>query len=356
MKAARIPRFGPPTVFSIDDIPTPIPGPHDALVRIKACGVNRMDTELRAGVYGGEPLASFIFGESIRLPHLPGIEPAGIIEAVGTAVSHLKPGDFVVPHSHLSCGLCEHCLGGADNACAAIQVLGVQTPGQGGYAEFMVWPASHLISFGDPLSFESAAALLVNYGPVWHGLVDRAGLTRGETLVVTGAAGGCGHAALDIARHLGTTTIAITRSTEKSEALRSAGADHVVIDSGTGDWADDVIELTDGRGADCVLELVGAATWSQSIHAAASRGRVVVIGSHSGMNVTLNLGAVFSKNLSLAGVTRASRGAMEKVVRNAEAGRLHPSVGHSFTLDRVSEAHQLMDTDQHTGKIVLTMG
>ena len=110
-----------------------------------------------------------------------------------------------------------------------------------------------------------------------------------------------------------------------------------------------------GRGADCVLELVGAATWSQSIQAAGSRGRVVVIGSHSGLNVQLNLGAVFSKNLSIEGITRANRSSMEEVVRRAEAGKLNPSIGHIVLLEQVSEAHRLMDTNAHTGKIVLSV-
>ncbi|MFP6681502.1 MAG: zinc-binding dehydrogenase [Gammaproteobacteria bacterium] len=355
MKAARIPRFGAPEVFTVDDIPLPLIGLDEALIRIKACGVNRMDTELRAGIYGGEPLEKFFFGKNIQLPHLPGIEPSGIVESVGAAVADLEPGTFVLPHSHLSCGRCKDCLAGYDNACAEIRVLGVQTPGQGGYAEYLAWPATHLIPFSHALSFETASALLVNYGPVWFGLLERAQLKQGETMVVTGAAGGCGHAALDIGRHVGVRSIAITRSENKAHALRGAGANDIVIDRGDESWADEVMDLTEGRGADCVLELVGAATWSQSIQAARSRGRVVVIGSHSGLNVHLNLGAVFSKNLSIEGITRANRRSMEEVVHRAEAGKLNPSIGHVLLLEQVSEAHRLMDTNAHTGKIVLSL-
>ena len=355
MKAARIPRFGGPEVFSLDEIPTPVPAAGEALVRIKACGVNRMDTELRAGVYGGVPLREFFFGKSIVLPHLPGVEPAGIVESVEDKATTLEAGMRVIPHSHLSCGECEQCRAGYDNACAQIRVLGVQTPGQGGYAEFFSWPASHLLPFSDKLSFSDAAALLVNYGPVWFGLTERAGLKRNDTVLVTGAAGGCGHAALDIARHVGAHAIALTRSPDKVAALRAAGAGHVVIDRGDQQWPDEVSALTDGRGADCVVELVGAATWDGSIKSAASRGRIVVIGSHSGLRVALNLGEVFGKNLSIEGITRANRSAMEQVLRHAEDGRLHPTISHILPLAEVAEAHRLMDTDGHTGKIVLTM-
>ncbi|MDA0824106.1 MAG: zinc-binding dehydrogenase [Proteobacteria bacterium] len=162
-------------------------------------------------------------------------------------------------------------------------------------------------------------------------------------------------AALDIGRLTGCRTIAVTRSAHKADALIEAGATDVVIDSGEEAWAEDVLQLTDGCGADCVLELVGAATWSQSAQAAGSRGRVVVIGSHSGLNVALNLAQLFSKNLTVMGVTRANRRSMEHVVRNAESGLLRPHIGHSIALENVSEAHRLMDTDSHTGKIVLTL-
>ena len=355
MKAARIPQFGAPDVFRIDEIPQPEAKPGEALIRIKACGVNRMDTELRAGVYGGQPLADFFFGKNIQLPHIPGVEPAGIIETIHAATTELVPGTRVVPHSHLSCGTCPQCRAGYDNACAEIQVLGVQTPGCGGYAEYFTWPAEGLIPFSEALSFEQAAALLVNYGPVWFGLTERAGLKKGETVVVTGAAGGCGHAALDIARMSGARAIAVTRSPDKAAALRDAGADVVVIDRAGENWAEAVLEWTAGRGADCVVELVGAATWPRSLEAAALRGRIVVIGSHSGLNVDLNLGQLFGKNLSIEGITRANRSAMEHLVRLAEQGELRPHIGHTLPLANVAEAHRLMDADEHTGKIVLTL-
>ena len=355
MKAARIPQYGAPEVFRIDEIPLPEPTAGEALIRIKACGVNRMDTELRAGVYGGQPLSDFFFGKNIQLPHIPGVEPAGIIESIAAVRSKLEPGTRVVPHSHLSCGSCRQCRAGYDNACPEIQVLGVQTPGRGGYAEYFAWPTSSLIPFNDALSFEQAAALLVNYGPVWFGLIDRAGLKQGETVVVTGAAGGCGHAALDIARMAGARAIAVTRSPAKVAALRAAGADTVVIDRPDVNWADAVLELTSGHGADCVVELVGAATWQRSLAAAAVRGRIVVIGSHSGLKVDLNLGQLFGKNLSIEGITRANRAAMENLVRLAEQGKLRPHIGHTLPLAEVAGAHRLMDADEHTGKIVLTL-
>lgn len=355
MQAARIPHFGPPDVFTLDDIPRPTLGAAEALVRIKACGVNRMDTELRAGVYGGLPLSDFFFGQHIELPHIPGIEPAGLVEAINGPAFGIEPGMRVVPHSHLSCGVCVHCRAGFDNACPHIRVLGVQTPGCGGYAEYFAWPTSHLIPFSAALSFTQAAALLVNYGPVWFGLIERARLRAGETVVVTGAAGGCGHAALDIARLIGARAIAVTRSADKVAALKAAGAESVIVDQDGEDWSRAVLELTAGRGAHVVLELVGAATWQNSIRSAASRGRILVIGSHTGLSVALNIGELFGKNLSIEGITRANFAAMSHLVELAGQGRLKPHVEHVFPLAQVADAHRLMDASQHIGKIVLTM-
>jgi len=353
MRAARIHRFGPPETLRVDDIPVPTPGPGEALVRIHACGVNRMDTELRAGVYGGEPLANFFFGRDLVLPHILGIEPAGVV--VSATDGGLTPGTRVVPHSHLACGRCAQCIAGFDNACPQIRVLGVQTPGQGGYAEYFTWPSARLLPFAETLEFTTAAALLVNYGPVWFGLVERAGLRPGDTLLVTGASGGCGHAALDIGRLFGARTIAVTRARDKTAALTEAGADEVVIDEGDQRWAEAVAELTGGRGADCVVELVGAATWTQSVRACAIRGCIVVIGSHTGLAVDLNLGEVFGKNLAIHGITRANQAAMARMLRLAERGRLRPVVTERIPLERAADAHRLLESGRHTGKLVLTM-
>lgn len=355
MKAMLIERFGPPSVLVEHELPQPVPGPGEALIRIHACGVNRMDTELRAGTYGGEPLQGFFFGRDVVLPHLAGIEPAGEVVALGEGAAGVAIGEHVVPHSHLACGHCRHCLAGHDNACASIKVLGVQTPGKGGYAQFLAWPAARLMRFGAGLPFTTAAAVTVNYGPVWCGLVERAGLLPGETLLVTGAAGGCGHAAIDLGRLLGARVIAVTRSPDKVAGLRAAGAEEVVVSAGPG-WHAEVLALTQGAGADVVCELVGAANWADSVSAAAQRGRVVVIGSHGGLHAALNLGEVFGKNLAILGVTRASQPAMARVMQLAERGRLHPAISAVLPLAQAAEAHRRMETGEFSGKLVLEMG
>lgn len=354
MKAMTIREFGGPDVLRWEELPTPKTRADEALVKVSAVGLNRMDVELRAGIYGKEKLTDFYFGKLIEFPHIPGIEPVGTVEVVGEGVDALQAGQRVIPHSHLSCGSCRHCLDGWDNACANIRVLGVQTKQQGAYAEYFTWPASKLIPLPDALSDQDAAALLVNYGPVWFGVKERARLEPGETLLVTGASGGCGHAAIDIGRLLGARVIATAGSDEKLAELRERGAD-VVIDYRGDAIADAVMEATGGLGADVVCELVGADTWSDSVTAAGLRGRVVVIGSHGGLRASLNLGEVFGKNLQIIGVTRANQATMTKLVGLAARGLLQPYVWKTLPLTEAGEAHQLMEQRQHSGKIVLTV-
>lgn len=353
MKAMTLREFGAPDVLTWEEISTPEPTAGQALVRTTAVGVNRMDVEMRSGIYGKEKLTDFYFGKHMEFPHVLGIEPVGVVESIGDAVTNVQPGQRVIPHSHLSCGSCEHCLEGWDNACPNIRVLGVQTKQQGGYAQYFAWPSQQLIPLPESLSDRAAAALLVNYGPVWFGLMRRAQLQPGDTLLVTGATGGCGHAAIDIGRLVGATVIATAGSEEKLAELRERGAD-IVINYRQEGIADAVMAATRGRGADVVCELVGADTWPESLAAAGLRSRLVVIGSHGGINASLNLGLVFAKNLQIIGVTRANQATMAKLVALAGNGHLHPHVWKTLPLTEAPEAHRLMEQRRHSGKIVLT--
>ncbi len=349
MKAIRMHEFGPPESLRYDDVETPTPGPGEALVRVHAVGVNRMDVEMRAGVYGKEKLTDFYFGQMMEFPHILGIEPAGVVEAVGEGVAGLAAGDRVVPHSHLSCGECPQCLAGQDNACPQIQVLGVQTTGRGGYAEYFTWPAELLIPLPDSVGFDKAASLLVNYGPVWTGLIERARVRPGDKVLITGATGGCGHAAVEIAKLAGGEVFALGGSEEKLAELAKLGATPIDYRGG---FAERVQEAT-GGGADVVLELVGAETWGESLASVRPRARIAVVGSHGGIAAELNLGLLFALNMEIYGVTRANRAAMAKLVELAGAGRLDPTVWKTLPLERAAEAHRLMDERKHSGKIVL---
>lgn len=352
MKAVRIHQFGPPESLRLDDVDVPQPGPGEALVRTRAVGVNRMDVEQRAGAYGKASIMDFYFGQAMEFPHTPGIEPVGVVEALGDRVTSVQVGDRVIPHSHKSCGKCVECIAGHDNACPEIAVLGVQTPGIGGYSEYFVWPAELLMQLPESVSFETSAGLLVNYGPVWTALIERAMVRPGETVLVTGATGGCGHAAVEIGRLAGARVLALGGSDEKLRELESLGAEPIDYRRNV---SDQVRAATNGRGAEVVLELVGADTWADSLASIAPRGRLVVVGSHGGIKAEINLGMLFALNLQVHGATRLNRAAAAELVRLLGAGSLNPSIWKVLGLADAPEAHTLMDRRLHSGKIVLAV-
>lgn len=357
MRAVRFHEFGKPEVLQVDEVATPEPGPGEVLIKNHAAGINRMDVEMRAGVYGGEPLQDFYFGKSVELPFILGVEPAGEIAAVGEGVPKdlAKVGSRVTIHTHQHCGVCKQCKEGWDNACPSIAVFGVQTRNAGAYAEYFTTDYRQLIPLPDSVSYPEAAALQANYGPVFTG-ARLSNILPGDLVLVVGATGGVGVAAIQMAQLMGASVLATAGSPEKAKLLRERLGlrdEEIILHSEEG-IAETTMARTGGAGADVVYELVGSPTWTESLDAAGIRGRVVCIGSHGGMRAETNLGNVFGKNLQIFGVTRANRSSMERLVLLCGEGKLSPAIT-TFPLEQAVEAHRLMEANSQFGKIVLTM-
>lgn len=352
--ATRLHSFTGSAGLRYEEIDVADPGPGEVRVRVHACAVNRMDTELVKGEYGGISLENFYFGKGDLLPHTPGIEPTGVIEAVGAGVSGVAEGDRVLVHSQFTCGTCEYCRRSQENLCADIRVLGVQTPRLGGWAEALVVPAANIIPLPASLSFSEGATIEVNIGTAWWMLNERVKVRPTDTVLIAGAAGGVGSAAVQIAKLCGATVIAAAGDDARLEQLRPLGADHVV-NYRTHDLAERVLELTGGRGASVAVDTVGKATWDGLIGALGAGGRLVNCGAHTGLVVDLNLGLLFAKNLTLMGSTRAPRWAMEETVRLVGDGKIKAVISETLPLERAAEAVDRMESRQHFGKLVLTM-
>lgn len=353
MKAIRMHNFDGPESLKYEEVDTQEPGPGEVQVRIEACGVNRMDSELVKGEYGGLDLAEFWFGDIDLFPHIPGIEPAGVVETVGDGVTAVSEGDRVVAHSQFTCGDCEWCHQGLDNACPEIAVLGVQTPGVGGFAESIVLPEENVLQLPDGISLEHAASTCVQFGTAWW-MLRRIGLEPGETLLVTGASGGVGHALTQIGEFTGATVIGTTTSESKTDWIEEQGADEVIHAPGN-EFGEEVRALTDGDGVDVVGEAVGAATWSASVDSLAMRGRLILCGAHSGQEASLNLGNLFGKQIELYGTTRAPRFAMEQTLELIADGAFEPVITDRYPLEETPTALQRMEDRDHVGKMVVTM-
>ncbi len=341
MRAVRIHEHGGPERLLLEEVPAPAPGPDQARVRLSAAGLNHLDIWVRRGIPG------------IRypLPLIPGCDGAGVVAETGPAVSGFKPGDRVAVAPGVSCGACEACLSGRDNLCRDYGILGEHRDGT--CAAEIVVSGRNLIPIPEALSFEEAAAVPLVFLTAWQMVVEKGGVRPGETAVILGAGSGVGSAAIQIARLHGARVIAVSGSAEKLSRARELGAEEG-IDLSRSDLREEIRRLTAKRGADLIIEHVGKATWEQSVSGLARGGRLVTCGATSGADVALNLRQVFFKNLSILGSTMGSRASLFTIFRHLEAGRLRPVVDRVLPLDRIREAHRLLEERSVFGKIVLT--
>ncbi len=349
MRAALFRRHGGPEVMEVGDVPAPEPGPGEAAVRVTAAALNHIDLWLRRGL-PALPVA---------LPHVAGGDGCGVVAALGPGVAP-RPGagvgDRVLLNPGLSCGRCPACLDGRDNLCPDFRMMGEQTWGV--QAEQVVVPVQNLVPAPRdrvPLEDAQLASIPTVFMTAWQMLVDRAQIRQGETVLVLAAGSGVGSAAIQIAKLYGARVIATASTEAKLAAARALGADDTV-NHAAGDLVKEVKRLTGRRGADIVVEHVGAATFPQSVVACAGGGRIVTCGATAGFEPVLNLRHVFWRQLSILGSTMASKSRLFTLVDLFAAGRLRPVVHQVLPLDQVAAAHQLLESRTTFGKLVLVTG
>jgi NADPH:quinone reductase-like Zn-dependent oxidoreductase len=340
MKAIVFERFGGPDVLEYRDAPDPRPGPDEALVEVKACGINHLDLWVRAGLRGLD----------IEMPHILGNDVAGIVHEAGAAVKHLKPGDRTLVLPTLSCGVCPACMNGDDNLCRQYDVLGRKR--NGGYAEMVAVPAVNCLPYPENLKFTEAAAVPLVFLTAWHMLIGRARLEAGEDCLVMGAGSGVGSAAIQVAKLHGARVIATAGTEAKAAAARKLGADHVVLHSSP-EWPAEVRALTENKGVDVVFEHVGGAVFEKAVGTLARNGRLVTCGTTIGSRVTLELNQLFGRHLTLLGSWMGRRAEMVEVLQFVNSGKLRPVVDSVMPLREARKAHERIEARAHFGKIVL---
>ena len=307
--------------LEVRDVPVPTPGAGEVLVRVKAAGVNFPDLLMSQGKYQFKP----------ELPFTLGMEVAGIVEAVGEGVTDWKPGDEII--------------GGNKT---------------GAYAEYASLPAAGLSRKPAPFSFAEAAAFPAAYITAYVALVRRANLQPGETLLVHGASGGVGMAAVNVGKLLGATVIATSASDAKLDKVRAYGADYVInVAQG---FRDKVKTLTHGRGADVIFDPVGGDVFDESLRCIAFDGRLLVIGFTSGRIPSVNVNIPLIKGFSVIGVRAGEYGRQfpEKGRENqtairkwAEEGLVHPHVFRELPLEDWREAWRLLTDREVVGKVII---
>jgi NADPH:quinone reductase-like Zn-dependent oxidoreductase len=341
MRALALTGTGGLDRLALVDLPRPEPrGPHDVRVRIRAAALNRLDLFVAAGLPG----------VAYDFPHVVGADGAGVVDAVGSAVRTVRPGDPVLINPGLSCGTCEECRAGEESLCPAFQLLGEHRHGT--VAEHVVVPEANVARVPDGMSWAEAAAFPLATLTAWRMLVTRARLRAGETVLVWGIGGGVAQAALRVALHQGARVVATSGSDAKLDAARADGAHHVV-NHATGDVVAAVRAATGNRGADVVVDSVGEPTWPRSLRALRRGGRLVTCGATGGPMVSLDARRLFWHQWSILGSTMGSRAEFAEIVRLAGEGRLWPRVDRVVPLADAASAFRRLEAGEQVGKLVI---
>ena len=322
MKAVLCKQYGPPETLVIEDVESPVPGPGEVVVSMQAASVNFPDVLIIQNKYQVKP----------PLPFSPGSELSGVVKAIGDGVTRVKPGDRVIAFT-----------------------------GYGAFAEEVKAQESRLVPMPEGMDFPTGASFILTYGTSDHALSDRGELKAGETLLVLGAAGGVGLAAVEIGKALGARVIACASSDDKLAACRTHGADET-INYSTEDLRERIKTITEGRGVDVVYDAVGGAYTEPVLRSTAWRGRLLVVGFAAGDIPKIPLNLTLLKGCSIVGVywgdfTRREperfAASFKQLGEWFRQGKLKPHVSTTLPLDRAREALEMMASRKVIGNVVL---
>nr|XP_046263720.1 quinone oxidoreductase [Scatophagus argus] len=322
MRAIKVSEFGAPSVLKLcSDVTVPQPGHRQVLIRVHACGVNPVETYIRSGTYARKP----------TLPYVPGTDVAGVVETTGEGVTAVKAGDHVFTTATVS----------------------------GGYAEYTVAADDCVHKLPASLDFAQGAAIGIPYFTAYRALVHKARAKAGETVLIHGASGGVGVAACQLARALGVKVLGTAGTPEGMKLVLNNGA-HLAFNHREEGYTDKMMEATEGRGIDVVLEMLSNVNLSKDLQMLAYGGRVVVVGSRG--SIEINPRDTMVKESSILGVAlffatpEETRECAALLYAGMEAGWLRPVVGSQYPLDKASQAHHdIIESPGAGGKIVLTM-
>jgi NADPH2:quinone reductase len=318
MKAIVVHEYGEPEVMKVEEVPTPEPSGTQVLVKVEAAGVNPVDTYLRTGIYAHAP----------KLPYTPGKDGAGVVESVGERVTRFKPGDRIYTAGSIS----------------------------GTYAEFSLCDESHLGILPDNVSFEAGAGLWTPYATAFRALFQKAKAERGETLLVHGASGGVGLAAIQWAKSAGLNVVGTASSDEGRELAKEQGAD-AVFDHTDEDHFGYVHDYTGGKGVEVIIEMLANVNLERDFEALAMFGRIVVVGNRGSLPFTPRL--AMTKDATIYGMSlfNSSQEARDEIhaaiYEGLSRGSLNPQINKTFSLAEAPAAHRAIIENKATGKIII---
>lgn len=340
MQAMVFTQPGGVEVLQLMDLPTPTFDDDEVLVQVKACALNHLDVWVRKGL-----------PTKISMPHIGGCETAGVVAEVGRRVQNFKVGQRVLISPGQSCMQCHWCNQSLDSCCDEYRIQGYQT--NGGFAEYAKARACDLLPISEAWSFAEWAAVPLTFVTAWNMLHRRAGLQPNDTVVVFGASSGVGTAAIQIAKAGGARVFAVAGNEEKLRKAEQLGAD-ALINYNTQDIGKEVRARTEGRGADIVVEHVGAAIWPQAMKCLGKNGRLVTCGATTGNKVEIDLRFFFTQQHCVLGAYMGSRHDLLQCLRLVERRVFQPVVDSVFPLKELRAAQERMEKREMFGKIVVT--
>lgn len=317
MKAIRVHQFGGPEVLKFEDVPDPKPGPGQVLIGVRAVGVNPVETYIRSGIYGPK-----------QFPYIPGTDVGGVVEEVGQNVKQFKKGDRVYSNSTVS----------------------------GAYAQKALCEISQVHPLPENVSFEQGAAMGVPYATAYRALFLRGQIRAGETVLIHGASGGVGTAAVQLAHAHGAVVIGTGGTEEGRKLVKQQGADHV-LDHHSPDYLKQLMTLTDNRGVDAIIEMLANVNLAKDLTVLAKHGRVVVIGNRG--SIEINPRDTMSRDASILGMSlmNATEAELKQIhaglVAGLANGTLVPVIGREMPLSDAAKAHEDILKPGSHGKIVL---
>jgi NADPH:quinone reductase-like Zn-dependent oxidoreductase len=338
LKAIRFHQHGGPEVLKYEEAPLPEPGPGQIRIALRAAALNHLDLFVRDGIPG------------VTLPHIPGADGAGVVDAVGPGAERYPLGTRVFFDPGISDGTCAFCARGEHCLCERYRLLGENMDGT--YAQAVNMPEVNCRPIPERIGFAEAAAFPLVFLTAWRMVVSKARVQPGETVLILGIGGGVALAALQIARRAGARTMVTSSSDEKLERARKLGAD-ILINHGTTDFSKEVWRITEKKGVEVVIDNVGAATWDRSIRALAKGGRLVTCGATSGPKPDEDIRRIFAKQVTIYGSTMGTRSDWDELVKLVGKGELHPIVDRTFPLEAAAEAQRVMAEGKQFGKLVL---
>jgi NADPH:quinone reductase-like Zn-dependent oxidoreductase len=333
-------RLGGPEVLAVEELPDPAPRSGELLVRVEATSVNRRDLWIRAG----HPHPAY----RVQLPAILGIDLCGEVVDAGPDVTGYAPGDRITINPYITCGQCAYCRRERSQYCVAFDVY------HGTYAELAIVPVSLAVPVSADVPSEHVACFANAYITAWQMLVTKAGVGPDDTVFVWAGTSGLGSAAIEIARLAGARVIASAGPARKLAVLGEMGPD-AVVDHYRDDVVSRVLELTDGAGATIVFEHVGRATWQRSLELCASGGTIVSAGATSGDEVTMDVTAMFVKQVRILGSRLGTMDDALAAIRHMDSGRFRPLIGEVIPLEAIAEGHRMLERGDVAGKIIVSV-